>query len=138
MISKLFEVNSSFKVKSFWAGIDKGRNILVIFIFLLDLWIEIYHRIAFPLYHMPYVKRKDYIRFDRHKLSYLNLLEKTFYMYCAYANGILQYWVKIAGETEKYWCGIKHQEGGTFHAPPHHPDLAEYGDEEEYIRRYRS
>jgi len=32
--------------------------------------------------------------------------------------------------TEKYWCGIKHQEGGTFHVPPHHSELAEYADEE--------
>ena len=110
----------------------------VIFIFLLDLWIEIYHRVSFPLYYMPYVKRKDYIRIDRHKLSYLPPLEKIYCAYCGYANGVLQYWVKVVGETEKYWCGIKHREGGTFHAPPHHPELAEYGDEEEYIRRYRS
>ena len=61
----------------------------VIFIFLLDLWIEIYHRIAFPLYHMPYVKRKDYIRIDRHKLSYLLPLEKMYCAYCGYVNGVL-------------------------------------------------
>ena len=43
---------------------------------ILDLFIEIYHRICFPFYNIPYVKRKNYVKVDRHKLSYLNLGQK--------------------------------------------------------------
>jgi hypothetical protein len=44
----------------------------------------------------------------------------------------MQYWVKIAGETEKYWCGLQHEEGDGFVPPKHHKDFAEYGDKKEF------
>ena len=34
---------------------------------ILDFYVEIFHRFAFPFYNIPYVKRKNYIRIDRHK-----------------------------------------------------------------------
>ncbi len=80
----------------------------VVPIMVLDLYVEIFHRFAFPFYGIPYVKRKNHIRIDRHKLSYLNPLQKLYCVYCGYANGILQYWVRIFGETEKHWCAIHH------------------------------
>jgi hypothetical protein len=57
-------------------------------------------------------------------------------MYCSYANGLLQYAVAIASETEKYWCGIKHKETPGFHAPPHHKNFAKYGDEKDLKKKY--
>ena len=36
--------------------------ILLIPMLIMDLFIEIYHRIAFPLCSIPLVKRKDYIK----------------------------------------------------------------------------
>lgn len=48
-----------------------------LFIIILDIWIELYHRIAFPLYGLKYVRRKDYIKIDRHKLSYLHAFQKV-------------------------------------------------------------
>lgn len=102
---------------------------LVAFV-ILDLWIELYHRTCFPLYGIPYVKRSDYIRIDRQKLKYLNLLEKMNCMYCGYGNGLLHYVSTIAGETEKYWCGIRHNEGKGFHAPEHHASFLAFGDKE--------
>lgn len=80
---------------------------IVPFVFL-DIIIEIYHRICFPLYGLAYVKRSNYIIFDRQKLSYLPWYDKVNCTYCAYGNGILLYSAAIASETEKYWCGIKH------------------------------
>lgn len=100
---------------------------------VLDVCVEIYHHVCFPLYGLTYVNRSQYIRIDRQKLSYLNLIEKFNCMYCGYANGLLAYVSKIASETEKYWCGIKHDTTvGGFIAPEHHDDFIDYGDEENF------
>lgn len=99
---------------------------------IMDLFVEIYHRVAFPLYGIPTVKRSNYIRIDRQKLSYLSWNDKLSCMYCGYANGFAAYMVKIAGDTEKYWCGIKHHEGGGYVPQPHQKDFLPYGDEKAY------
>jgi hypothetical protein len=75
---------------------------------ILDVFIEVYHRVCFGLYKLPYVKRSDYIIFDRRTLSYLSWYDKINCTYCSYGNGLLLYASAIAAETEKYWCGIKH------------------------------
>lgn len=103
-----------------------------------DFFLEIYHRAAFPLYGMPTVKRKKYIKLDRHKLSYLGIIDKIWCTYCGYANGLFAYAMKIAGDTEKYWCGIKHQPSRDFIPQEHQKDFLEYGDKkafEEYKRK---
>ncbi|OGY87348.1 MAG: hypothetical protein A2233_01445 [Candidatus Kerfeldbacteria bacterium RIFOXYA2_FULL_38_24] len=109
----------------------------IIPVIIADLWIEIYHRLCFPLYGIPYVRRKSYVRIDRHKLSYLTRLQKINCMYCGYVNGVVQYWVKIAGETEKYWCGIAHKKTVDFFPPPHHQDFLEYDNKEAFNRQYK-
>ncbi len=105
---------------------------LTIPLIIFDVWLEIYHRICFLAYGIPYIKRSSYIKIDRHKLSYLNFFEKLNCMYCGYANGLMHYGTVIAGETEKYWCGIKHKPDVNFHEPAHHKDFIEYGDEAAY------
>ena len=101
-------------------------------IVLFDICVEIYHRVTFFLYDMPYVKRSEYIRIDRHRLGYLHWLEKIHCMYCGYVNGLFHYVTEIAARTEKYWCGIKHKNdpGKVFYAPAHHDVFAEYGNQE--------
>lgn len=106
-------------------------SLLIPFV-IIDIWVEIYHRICFPCYGLQYVKRKNYIRIDRQKLKYLNIIDKVHCMYCGYVNGLINYVRTIAGETEKYWCGIKHKPGGGFQEPEHHKDFLEYGDEEAF------
>lgn len=106
-------------------------------IVFLDLVLELYHRVAFRLYDIPYVKREKYIRIDRHKLSYLNLLQKFHCAYCGYANGLFHYALVIAGLTEHYWCGIQHHQGNGFVAPAHHKDFVKYDDENDFNRKYR-
>ncbi len=96
----------------------------------LDVCLEIYHRICFVLYKLPYVKRSEYIKIDRHKLSYLPWYDKINCTYCGYVNGLFAYAVKIAGETEKYWCAIKHKNIPNFKEPPHQKDFLPYGDAE--------
>ena len=110
---------------------------LIVPLVVLDIWFEIYHRICFPLCGIPIVKRSNYIKVDRHKLKYLNILEKIYCAYCGYANGLVAYWVKIAGETEKYWCGIKHKKSENFKEPEHHKNFAEYDDVEDFKRKYK-
>lgn len=103
---------------------------------LLDLFTEIYHRVCFWLYGIPYVSREKYIRVDRHKLSYLNWFEKVNCAYCGYANGFAAYLVEIAGQTEKFWCGVKHQASEDFNAPKHHEEFSQYGDKDEFEKKY--
>ena len=104
-------------------------SMIIPFIFL-DICLEIYHRVCFPLYGIALVERSKYIKIDRHRLSYLNSAEKFYCAYCGYGNGLLHYASIVAGRTEKYWCGIKHKRSDNFIAPNHHKDFLEYGDEE--------
>jgi hypothetical protein len=99
---------------------------------ILDIFMEVYHRICFRLYGISLVVRKQYIRIDRGKLKYLNVYDKVNCMYCGYANGLMHYASEIAARTEKYWCGIKHKQGAGFKPPEHHKDFLEYGDEKSY------
>jgi hypothetical protein len=109
---------------------------IIVPLVVTDLWVEIYHRISFPLYRIAYVKRSAHIRIDGHKLRYLSPLQKVFCMYCGYANGVIGYWGAIAGESEKYWCGIMHKSGDGFIPPAHHADFVPYGDEEAFRKKY--
>lgn len=104
---------------------------------ILDVSLEIYHQVGFRLLGIPRVRRWDYIRVDRHKLSYLTPSQKVFCAYCGYANGLLPYAAKIAAETEKYWCAIMHQvnENDTFMVPAHHRNFLTYGDKESYDKK---
>lgn len=74
----------------------------------LDLMIGIYQGICFPIYKIEKVKRRDYIVIDRHRLKYLNVIEKLNCLYCSYFNGLLGYVTEISARTEQYWCPIRH------------------------------
>ena len=50
----------------------------------------------------------DDLVFDRHRLGYLNAIEKVHCVYCGYANGLVAYAREIAARTEQYFCPIKH------------------------------
>ena len=75
---------------------------------LLDLWVSLYQWICFPIYGIARVPRRSYFVLDRHKLHYLNAIEKVNCTFCAYANGLLAYVREVAARTEQYWCPIKH------------------------------
>lgn len=103
---------------------------------ITDIWLELYHRSCFPLYGIQYVKRSQHIKIDRHKLEYLKWYEKMGCAYCGYVNGLASYWTEIAGKTEKYWCGIMHQQDGVFKAPKHHKEFVEYNDKKAFTDKY--
>jgi hypothetical protein len=111
-------------------------HLMIIPLVILDLFITVYHAVCYPLYGIKKVIRKDYIRIDRHKLKYLNFRERIYCAYCGYANGLMAYGVRIAGDTEKYWCAIKHKKYKGFHEPAHHKDFVKYGDEKAFRKRF--
>ncbi|WP_439156498.1 hypothetical protein [Yoonia sp.] len=101
---------------------------------LLDVFVTIYQAICFPVYGIEKVRRRDYLAVDRHRLQYLNALEKLNCVYCGYGNGLLAYAGEVAGRTEKFWCPIKHaQRMARTHA--HYPEFADFGDAEAYRKR---
>jgi hypothetical protein len=102
-------------------------------IVLTDLVGTLYQAICFPIYGIPRVRRSDYLAFDRHRLTYLNFVEKLNCEYCAYVNGILAYFTEIAGRTEQHWCPIKHA-GCVKCAHSRYKRFVEFGAAEQYRR----
>ena len=92
---------------------------------LLDIMVEIYHHVCFPLYGIRLVPRKKYFFYDREDLPKLSWIEKVNCRYCAYANGLAAYFVAIAGETEAYWCAIKHKGRVSLETQPHTSEFLE-------------
>lgn len=75
---------------------------------ILHIFLEIYHRICFPLYGIHPLRTRNYFVFDRYHLSYLNWYEKLNCLFCSYTNCLLAYAREISALTELYWCPIKH------------------------------
>jgi hypothetical protein len=101
---------------------------------LLDISLSLYQAICFRLYRIPRVARSDYIVIDRHRLEYLNVVEKLNCVYCGYVNGLIAYAREIAGRTEQYWCPIKHARH-VVGAHAKYWDFVEYGDAEAFEAR---
>ncbi len=81
---------------------------LIVPFVLLDLMVTVYQAICFPVYGLEKAKRSDFVIVDRHRLAYLNLIEKVNCAYCGYGNGVIAYAREVGGRTERSWCGIKH------------------------------
>jgi hypothetical protein len=101
---------------------------------LMDFWATAYQYICFSAYGIPKVRRRDYIIIDRHKLRYLNSIERLNCAYCGYVNGAIAYVQEIAGRTEQHWCPIKHAiRLKTRHSRYEH--FLDYGDAKQYRLR---
>ncbi len=98
---------------------------------VLDLWVTVYQRVCFPIYGVARVPRRRYFAIDRHKLAYLNGIEKVNCTFCSYANGLIAYVREVAARTERSWCPIKHAR--TIPAPhSRYQRFADYGDAHHY------
>lgn len=75
---------------------------------VLDVFVSMYQAICFRLWRIPLVRRSEYVIVDRHRLPYLNAIQKLNCAYCGYANGVMSYVSEVAARTEQYWCPIKH------------------------------
>lgn len=108
---------------------------MVIPIVFLDICLYIYQQWAFRLYWIPFVKRKDYIVYDRQHLDYLNFLDKFHCEYCSYVNWFLWYAVEVAWRTEAYWCPIKHaKKNKAYHS--WQKTFADYWDPEWFEKEF--
>ncbi len=103
---------------------------------ILDLSVTIYQAICFPVYGIPKVRRKDYIVLDRHRLPYLNALQKLNCVYCGYFNGLIDYVREIASRTEQFWCPIRHARR-VKGVPTRYWHFLRYGDGKDLNRRWK-
>lgn len=94
---------------------------------VLDLWIVFYQAVCFRAWGVRRVRRRDYFAIDRHKLAYLNGLEKVNCLFCSYANGVIGYVREVAARTEQYWCPIRHARR-TRDPHDHYRHFPAYGD----------
>ena len=98
---------------------------------LLDLFVTVYQWVCFPIYKIEKVRRRDYIIIDRHRLGYLNIIEKINCLYCSYFNGLMGYITEVAARTEQYWCPIRHASRlKSIHSK--YRNFVEYGDSHTY------
>jgi hypothetical protein len=100
---------------------------------LVDLWVTLYQWICFPVYGVARVRRRSFMVIDRHRLGYLNVIERANCLYCSYAIGVIAYVREVAGRTEQYWCPIKHARRVPAPHTRYH-GFVEYGDAEAYRR----
>ena len=91
----------------------------------------LYQSICFPIYGMTRVPRHRYFAIDRHKLAYLNGIEKVHCTFCSYANGLIAYVREVAARTEQSWCPIKHARAIPVPHSRYHL-FFDYGDAERY------
>ena len=110
-------------------------SVLPVFL-VLDLWVTLYQWICFPVYGIARVPRRRYFVVDRHRLGYLNGIEKVNCVYCGYANGVVAYVREVTSRTEQYWCPIKHARPVP---SPHsrYRRFFDYGDGRAYRRDLR-
>ena len=143
-LEKIREKNKKFRIPTWKYVFPKSiRHLLSLpFIYMmifpaviLDIFISLYHSIAFSLYRIPKVKRGEYIIYDRQFLDYLNWIQKIHCLYCSYVNGLFAYAVEIAARTERYWCPIK-----AAHRPKvyhdWYKDFADYGSPQEWKEKF--
>lgn len=104
---------------------------MVVPLAILDLTFTLYQHICFRAYGVARVRRRDYLVNDRHKLAYLNTIEKVNCTYCGYANGVIAYSREIVARSEQYWCPIRHARR-VHGAHTRYPRFFDYGDAEAY------
>lgn len=100
---------------------------------MLDLSVSLYQLGCFTAWRIQRVKRSEYVIIDRHRLGYLNLVQKLNCVFCGYGNGVIAYAREITARTEQYWCPIKH----ALKVKGSHERYAgfqAYGDAEGYVK----
>ena len=106
---------------------------VVIPLVVLDLWVGLYQAVCFRAWGIERVRRRPYVAIDRHKLAYLNAIEKVHCLFCSYANGVIGFVREVAARSEQYWCPIRH---ARHIRQPHerYAAFAGYGDAAAYRR----
>jgi len=103
---------------------------------ILDVMLFVYQNVIFRIYGFEFVRRGDYIIFDRRYLRYLNSIEKLNCMFCSYFNGLMHYSAEIAAKTELYFCPIKHAKK-IYYRHRYYREFLEFGDGENYQEKLK-
>lgn len=101
---------------------------MIIPLVFLDVCLALYQGICFPLYGIPTVPRRQYVRDSRARLGYLTAFDRLNCWYCGYANGLINYAREIAARTERFWCPIKQRFAEQVAVPAHQKTFVEQGD----------
>jgi hypothetical protein len=100
---------------------------------ILDLSVSLYQLGCFTAWRIQRVRRADYVVIDRHRLGYLNLVQKLNCVFCGYGNGVIAYAREITARTEQYWCPIKHALA-VKGSHERYAAFQAYGDAEGYVK----
>lgn len=112
---------------------------LIIPMVFLDLSVTLYQALCFPLFGIQKSRRQDFISVSRHRLPYLNIIEKIHCVYCEYINGLLAFVTDVASKTEQYFCPIKYARK-VIAAHARYDGFQEYGENinfHESLKAYR-
>ena len=101
-----------------WALVKRSRPInlitgpiiysVILPLLVLDAFVSLYQLLCFPIYKVKPFRRSEFIVFDRQELKYLDWISKFHCTYCAYAVGLIGFVSAVIGDTEAYFCPIKH------------------------------
>lgn len=69
-----------------------------------DICLSLYHRIAFGICKIKKVNRKAHFKVDQMKIAQLSKLERVYAVCHLYVKGLMSFALKIASESENYWC----------------------------------
>ena len=103
---------------------------------IFDLMLFCYQQVIFRIYKFEFIKRSNYIVYDRHYLAYLNPIEKLNCVYCSYFNGLMHYAAEISAKTELYFCPIKHAKKIAY-KHRYYKDFLDYGDERDFQEKFQ-
>ena len=100
---------------------------LIVPFVIMDLWVSFFQAVCFRAWGVSRQRRRAFFVVDRHKLGYLNAIEKAHCVYCSYVNGLVAYVREVAARTEQYWCPI-HDGNRVRGRHGRHAGFAPYGD----------
>ncbi len=86
-----------------------------LFLLPLFLYMLFFNYVYFWLRKQKPIDRKKYVRYDRHMIASLSLVDKIWCEYCEWANGSLQWILAVLNEVEKRYCPIKNKENPHCH-----------------------
>ncbi len=104
---------------------------MVVLLAVADLSFTLYQHICLRAFGVPRVTRSEYLFFDRHRLVYLNPIEKLNCVYCSYGAGVIAYAREIVSRTEQNWCPIRHARR-VHGAHDRYPRFFDYGYADAY------
>lgn len=76
-----------------------------------DICLSLFHRIIFGISKIKRVNRKAFFKVDQMKIAQLSKIQRFYAIYILYLKGLMSFGVKIAQESEQYWCQVRPVKG---------------------------